>query len=44
VAAVRDLMSHGTATAGQISWVLLASAAITVIFAPLTISLYRNKR
>jgi ABC-2 type transport system permease protein len=44
VAAVRDLMTHGTATAGQISWVLLASAAITVIFAPPTISLYRNKR
>jgi ABC-2 type transport system permease protein len=42
VTAVRGLMS-GTATAGQIGWVLLASAALTVVFAPLTMRLYRAK-
>ena len=40
--AVRGLM-HGTVTAGQIGWVLLISAALVVIFAPLTMYLYRNK-
>ena len=43
VTAARSLM-HGTVTAGQVGWVLLASAALTIIFAPLTIYLYRNKR
>jgi hypothetical protein len=28
--------------AGQVGWVLLASAALTAIFAPLTMYLYRN--
>ncbi len=42
VIAVRGLMS-GAGTAGQIGWVLLASAALTAIFAPLTMHLYRNK-
>jgi ABC-2 type transport system permease protein len=37
---VRDLMA-GTASAGQVGWVLLASAALTAVFAPLTARLYR---
>lgn len=44
VTAARSLMMHGTVEAAQLSWVLLASAALTVIFAPLTMYLYRNKR
>jgi ABC-2 type transport system permease protein len=42
VTAERTLM-NGTATAGQIAWVLAASATLTTVFAPLTIRLYRNK-
>jgi ABC-2 type transport system permease protein len=42
VTAERALM-NGTATAGQIIWVLAASAALTAVFAPLTMHLYRNK-
>jgi ABC-2 type transport system permease protein len=42
VTAVRGLM-NGTAPAGQIGWVLLASAVLVTIFAPLTMHLYRNK-
>jgi ABC-2 type transport system permease protein len=42
VTAVRGLM-NGTATAGQIVWVLVASAALVAVFAPLTMRLYRNK-
>lgn len=42
VTAERGLM-NGTATAGQIVWVLLASSLLTVMFAPLTMRLYRNK-
>jgi ABC-2 type transport system permease protein len=34
----------GTVTAGQVGWVLLASAALVAVFAPLTMYLYRNKR
>jgi ABC-2 type transport system permease protein len=41
--AVRGLM-HGTATAGQIGWVLLTSGALVAVFAPLTMRLYRNKK
>ncbi len=33
----------GTATAGQIEWALAAAAALTAIFAPLALRLYRNK-
>ncbi len=44
VTAARSLMMHGTVSAGQVGWVLLASAALTAIFAPLTMYLYRNKR
>ena len=41
--AVRGLMS-GTATAGQIGWVLLISAVLVAVFAPLTMYLYGNKK
>lgn len=44
VIAVRGLMMHGTVDAAQLSWVLLASAALTIVFAPLSMYLYRNKR
>jgi ABC-2 type transport system permease protein len=43
VTAVRGLM-HGTVTGEQLAWVLLASAALIVVFAPLTMHLYRHKR
>ncbi|WP_059105020.1 ABC transporter permease [Shouchella shacheensis] len=43
VTAVRGLM-HGTGTFEQIGWVLLASFIIMVLFAPLTMYLYRNKK
>ncbi|HEX6544572.1 MAG TPA: ABC transporter permease [Ktedonobacterales bacterium] len=43
VTAVRALMA-GTVTSGEIIWVLVACAALTVIFAPLTLYLYRNKQ
>jgi daunorubicin/doxorubicin transport system permease protein len=42
VTAERGLTS-GTATAGQIMWVLVASGVLTAVFAPLTMRLYRNK-
>jgi ABC-2 type transport system permease protein len=42
VTAERGLM-NGTAAAGEIVWVLVASAALTAVFAPLTMRLYRNK-
>jgi ABC-2 type transport system permease protein len=42
VAAARGLMA-GSAEAGQVGWVLAASAALTAVFAPLTMHLYRNK-
>lgn len=43
VTAARGLMS-GTAAAGEVGWVLVASAALIAIFAPLTMYLYRNKQ
>jgi ABC-2 type transport system permease protein len=42
VIAERGLMA-GTATAGQVGRVLLASAALVAIFAPLTMRRYRNR-
>jgi ABC-2 type transport system permease protein len=42
VTAERGLM-HGTATAGEVGWVLLASAALVAVFAPITMRLHRNK-
>jgi ABC-2 type transport system permease protein len=41
--AVRGLM-HGTATAGQIGWVLLTSGALVAVFGPLTMYLYSDKK
>jgi ABC-2 type transport system permease protein len=43
VTAERGLM-EGNATAGQIGWVLVASAVLVLVFAPLTMHLYRNKQ
>jgi daunorubicin/doxorubicin transport system permease protein len=43
VTAARGLMA-GTVTAGQVGWALAASAALTVVFAPLTTHLYRHQR
>lgn len=43
VTAVRGLMS-GTVMVEQIGWVLLASATLTLVFAPLTLHLYRNRK
>jgi ABC-2 type transport system permease protein len=40
VTAERTLMA-GTATAGQVGWVLLASVALIAVFGPLTMHLYR---
>jgi ABC-2 type transport system permease protein len=42
VTAVRGLMA-GSVTAGQIGWVLVASAVLTAVFAPLTMHLYRAR-
>lgn len=42
VTATRALMA-GAATTGQVTWVLAASAALTAIFAPLTMHLYNNR-
>jgi ABC-2 type transport system permease protein len=43
VIAARGLMT-GTVIAREVGWALLASAALTAVFAPLTMHLYRNKR
>jgi ABC-2 type transport system permease protein len=43
VTTVRELM-YGTATAGQVGSVLLVSAALVAVFAPLTMRLYRIKQ
>ncbi|MDQ0206063.1 ABC transporter permease [Alkalicoccobacillus murimartini] len=43
VTAVRGCM-YGTVTFEQVGWVLLASGILVVIFAPLTMYLYRNKK
>jgi ABC-2 type transport system permease protein len=42
VTAVRGLMA-GSVTAGQIGWVLVASAVLTAVFAPFTMHLYRAR-
>lgn len=43
VTTVRALMA-GTATAGQVEWVLVASGALVAVFAPLTMYLYGTKK
>ena len=42
VTAVRGLMS-GTADVGQITWILLACAVLTAVFAPLSLRLFRSR-
>jgi ABC-2 type transport system permease protein len=42
VTAVRGLM-HGTATVDQVVWVLVASAVLIAVFAPVTMYLYRSR-
>jgi ABC-2 type transport system permease protein len=42
VTAERGLM-NGTATVGEVAWVLVASAVLTAVFAPLAMHLYRSK-
>jgi daunorubicin/doxorubicin transport system permease protein len=43
VSAERGLM-HGHAAAGQVAWVLLASAVLVAVFAPATVYLYGRRR
>lgn len=43
VTAERSLL-NGTAAAGQVGWVLLASAGLLAIFGPLTMYLYRSRQ
>jgi ABC-2 type transport system permease protein len=43
VTAERGLLA-GQAAVGQIAWVLIASAALTAVFAPLTARLYARPR
>jgi ABC-2 type transport system permease protein len=43
VTAERALMA-GTGSAAQVGWVLLASAALIAVFAPLTMHLYRARQ
>ena len=42
VTAIRGLMA-GTVTFSQVSWVLIASAGLTAVMAPITMRLYRNR-
>lgn len=35
---------HGTAELADVGWVLVAAAAITAVFAPITMMLYRRHR
>lgn len=42
VTAIRGLMGGG-AQLGDVAWVLVASAALTLVFAPITMRLYRTK-
>lgn len=42
VTAARGL-THGTASAGEVGWVLVACAVLVAVFAPLTTWLYRRK-
>ena len=42
VTAARGLI-HGTATAGEVGWVVIACVALVIVFAPLTVRLYRRK-
>jgi ABC-2 type transport system permease protein len=41
--AARDLMNNTGATAGPVAWSLIATAAITLVFAPITLHLYARQ-
>jgi ABC-2 type transport system permease protein len=41
--AARDLMNNTVAAAGAVAWSLIATAAITLVFAPLTLHLYSKQ-
>jgi ABC-2 type transport system permease protein len=41
--AARDLMNNTGAAVGPVAWSLIATAAITLVFAPLTLHLYRKQ-
>jgi ABC-2 type transport system permease protein len=41
--AARDLMNNTGAAFGPVAWSLIATAAITLVFAPLTLHLYRKQ-
>jgi ABC-2 type transport system permease protein len=41
--AARDLMNNTAAAAGAVAWSLIATAAITLVFAPLTLHLYSKQ-
>jgi ABC-2 type transport system permease protein len=42
--AARDLMNNTGGAAGPVAWSLVATAAITLVFAPLTLHLYGRRR
>jgi ABC-2 type transport system permease protein len=42
--AARDLMNNSDGTGGAVAWSLIATAAITLVFAPLTLHLYGRQR
>jgi ABC-2 type transport system permease protein len=41
--AARGLMNNTSGTAGSVAWSLIATAAITLVFAPLTLHLYGKR-
>ena len=42
-AAARDLMNNAGGAGGAVAWSLVATAAITLVFAPLTLRLYSKQ-
>jgi ABC-2 type transport system permease protein len=42
--ATRDLMNNTSGAGGPVTWSLVATAAITLVFAPLTLHLYNKQR
>jgi ABC-2 type transport system permease protein len=42
--ATRDLMNNTSGAGGPVTWCLVATAAITLVFAPLTLHLYNKQR
>jgi ABC-2 type transport system permease protein len=41
--AARDLMNNTSGAGGPVTWSLIATAAITLVFAPLTLHLYSKQ-